>query len=65
MAAEIIFDQGLVDLFVVRTAGHVIDPSVLCSLEFGVGVLVCPLLVVHGHHSCDAYQADDVARLTG
>lgn len=57
VAAEIIFDQGLGDLFVVRTAGHVMDPSVLGSLEFGVDVLGCPLVVVLGHDSCGAVRA--------
>lgn len=57
VAAEIIFDQGLGDLFVVRTAGHVVDPSVLGSLEFGAGVLGCPLIVVLGHDSCGAVAA--------
>jgi carbonic anhydrase len=63
--AEIIFDQGLGDLFVVRTAGHVVDPSVLGSLEFGVGVLDCPLIVVLGHDSCGAVSAAEVAVRTG
>ncbi|MGN6636252.1 MAG: carbonic anhydrase [Oryzihumus sp.] len=57
VAAEIIFDQGLGDLFVVRTAGHVIDSSVLGSIEFGVGVLDIPLVVVLGHDSCGAVAA--------
>jgi len=57
VAAEIIFDQGLGDLFVVRTAGHVVDPSVLGSLEFGVGLLDCPLIVVLGHDACGAIGA--------
>ncbi len=65
VAAEIIFDQGLGDLFVVRTAGHVLDPSVLGSLEFGVGVLNCPLIVVLGHDSCGAVRAAEVAVRTG
>lgn len=65
VAAEIIFDQGLGDLFVVRTAGHVVDPSVLGSLEFGVGVLECPLIVVLGHDSCGAVKAADAAVRTG
>ena len=51
LAAEIIFDQGLGDLFVVRTAGHVVDASVLGSMEFGVGVLGIPLIVILGHDS--------------
>ena len=57
VAAEIIFDQGLGDLFVVRTAGHVIDTGVLGSIEFGVGVLDIPLVVVLGHDSCGAVSA--------
>ncbi|PID97295.1 MAG: carbonic anhydrase [Actinomycetales bacterium] len=57
VAAEIIFDQGLGDLFVVRTAGHVVDASVLGSLEFGVGVLGIPLIVILGHDSCGAVGA--------
>ncbi|MBK7722672.1 MAG: carbonic anhydrase [Austwickia sp.] len=57
VAAEVVFDQGLGDLFVVRTAGHVIDPSVLGSLEFGVSVLKIPLIVTLGHDSCGAVKA--------
>lgn len=57
VAAEIVFDQGLGDLFVVRTAGHVVDTAVLGSLEFGVGVLEIPLIVVLGHDSCGAVAA--------
>lgn len=57
VAAELIFDQGLGDMFVVRTAGHVIDASVLGSIEYGVGVLKAPLIVVLGHDSCGAVKA--------
>ncbi|MFF2550355.1 carbonic anhydrase [Nocardia sp. NPDC058058] len=57
VAAEIIFDQGLGDMFVVRTAGHVIDSSVLGSIEYGVQVLNVPLIVVLGHDSCGAVRA--------
>ncbi|OBI44735.1 carbonic anhydrase [Mycobacterium kyorinense] len=57
VAAEIIFDQGLGDMFVVRTAGHVIDSAVLGSIEFGVSVLNVPLIVVLGHDSCGAVKA--------
>ena len=39
VAAEIIFDQGLGDMFVVRTAGHVIDSAVLGSIEYAVTIL--------------------------
>jgi len=57
VAAEIIFDRGLGDLFVVRTAGHVVDGGVLGSIEFGVAVLEIPLIVVLGHDSCGAVRA--------
>jgi carbonic anhydrase len=57
VAAEIIFDQGLGDMFVVRTAGHVIDSAVLGSVEYAVTVLSVPLIVVLGHDSCGAVQA--------
>lgn len=57
VAAEIIFDQGLGDMFVVRTAGHVIDSAVLGSIEYAVTVLSVPLIVVLGHDSCGAVQA--------
>jgi carbonic anhydrase len=57
VAAEIIFDQGLGDMFVVRTAGHVIDSAVLGSIEYGVSVLNVPLIVVLGHDSCGAVKA--------
>jgi carbonic anhydrase len=54
---EIIFDRGLGDLFVIRTAGQVIDDAVLGSLEFGVAELAIPLLVVMGHERCGAVKA--------
>ncbi|GAB2705713.1 carbonic anhydrase [Nocardia thraciensis] len=57
VAAEIIFDRGLGDMFVVRTAGHVVDSSVLGSIEYGVAVLNVPLIVVLGHDSCGAVRA--------
>lgn len=57
LAAEIIFDVGLGDIFVVRTAGQVIDDAVLGSLEYSVGVLNVPLIVVLGHDSCGAVTA--------
>lgn len=57
LAAEIIFDQGLGDMFVVRTAGHVVGSEVLGSIEYGVSVLGCPLVVVLGHDSCGAIAA--------
>ncbi|MGB3770157.1 MAG: carbonic anhydrase [Rhodococcus sp. (in: high G+C Gram-positive bacteria)] len=57
VAAEIIFDQGLGDMFVVRTAGQVVDSAVLGSLEFGAEVLEAPLIVILGHDSCGAVKA--------
>ncbi|AMB59053.1 carbonic anhydrase [Microterricola viridarii] len=57
LAAEIIFDVGLGDLFVVRNAGQVIGSSIIGSLEYAVGVLHVPLIVVLGHDSCGAVQA--------
>ncbi len=57
LAAEIIFDRGLGDLFVIRNAGQVISSSVLGSLEYAVGVLQVPLIVVLGHDACGAVRA--------
>jgi carbonic anhydrase len=54
---DIVFDQGLGDLFVVRTAGHALDPSVIGSIEYGVVYLEAPLIVVLGHDSCGAIAA--------
>ena len=57
VAAELIFDQGLGDMFVVRTAGQAIDTAVLGSIEYAVTVLDVPLIVILGHNSCGAVQA--------
>ncbi|ANG86785.1 carbonic anhydrase [Microbacterium aurantiacum] len=57
LAAEIIFDKGLGDLFVVRNAGQVISDSVVGSLEYAVAVLEVPLIVVLGHDACGAVNA--------
>jgi carbonic anhydrase len=65
LAAEIIFDRGLGDLFVVRTAGHTVGPEVLGSVEYAVTVLGTPLVVVLGHDSCGAVQAAKAAAGTG
>lgn len=54
---EIVFDQGLGDLFVVRVAGNVIDDFVLGSLEYAVERYHAPLLVVLGHEHCGAVMA--------
>jgi carbonic anhydrase len=55
--AEILFDQGLGDLFVVRTAGHVVDTGVLGSVEYAVEILGVSLIVVLGHDECGAVAA--------
>jgi len=57
LSAEIIFDKGLGDLFVVRNAGQVISDSVVGSLEYAVEALSIPLIVVLSHDSCGAVQA--------
>jgi carbonic anhydrase len=55
--AEIVFDQGLGDLFVVRVAGNVIDDHSLGSIEYAVDHLAVRLIVVLGHQRCGAVQA--------
>ncbi|GIG62604.1 carbonic anhydrase [Longispora fulva] len=65
LAAEIIFDRGLGDLFVVRTAGHVVGAEVLGSVEYAVSVLGCALVVVLGHDSCGAVAAARTAVADG
>jgi carbonic anhydrase len=54
---EIVFDQGLGDLFVVRVAGNVATDTEIASLEYGAEHLHIPLLVVLGHESCGAVAA--------
>jgi carbonic anhydrase len=54
---EVIFDQGLGDLFVVRVAGNIVDPAGLGSIEYAVGHLGTPLIVVLGHENCGAVSA--------
>ncbi|TDO51229.1 carbonic anhydrase [Kribbella sp. VKM Ac-2571] len=54
---ELVFDQGLGDLVVVRSAGGALDRSVIGSLEFGVAELHTPLLLVLGHQRCGALDA--------
>jgi carbonic anhydrase len=54
---EIIFDRGLGDLFVIRTAGHVLDDAVVGSIEFGAAELGIPLILVLGHEKCGAVTA--------
>jgi carbonic anhydrase len=54
---ELIFDQGLGDVFTIRTAGNVIGDYELGSIEYAVEHLHCKLIVVLGHENCGAIQA--------
>ena len=64
--AEIIFDQGLGDLFVIRVAGNIVAPSQIGSVEFAAARFGTPLVVVLGHTQCGAVQAtiDEMRRPT-
>lgn len=55
--AEIVFDQGLGDLFVIRVAGNIVAPSQIGSVEFAAERYGTPLVVVLGHSSCGAILA--------
>ena len=57
VAPEIIFDQKLGDLFVIRNAGNIVDEEVLGSIEYAVEHLKTPLVVVMGHAACGAVTA--------
>lgn len=57
LAAEIIFDVGLGDVFVIRTAGQVIDDAVLGSLQFAIEEIDVPLIIILGHDNCGAVTA--------
>jgi carbonic anhydrase len=54
---ELIFDRGLGDLLIVRSAGEVLDRAVLGSLQYGVAELKIPVLMVLGHEKCGAVKA--------
>lgn len=54
---EIVFDQGLGDVFVIRVAGNVVAPSLVASVEFAAGLLGTRLVVVLGHTGCGAVGA--------
>jgi len=64
--AEIVFDQGVGDLFVIRVAGNIIAPSLVGSVEFAAQHLGTPLVVVLGHSQCGAITAtiDELQRPT-
>ena len=51
---ELVFDQGLGDLFVCRVAGNVVTPEVFGSIEYAVSTFGCALVVVLGHQRCGA-----------
>jgi carbonic anhydrase len=57
VAPELVFDQGPGDLFVVRVAGNYLSSDSLASLEYAVGVLKVPLIMVLGHTECGAIKA--------
>jgi carbonic anhydrase len=57
VTAEIIFDKGIGDLFVVRNAGHVVTESAIGSIEYAVELLNVPLLIVLRHEGCGAVRA--------
>ncbi|OOZ14496.1 carbonic anhydrase [Solemya velum gill symbiont] len=65
--AEIVFDQGLGDLFVIRVAGNIVAPSQVGSVEFAAEQFKTPLVVVMGHTHCGAIRAtiDELHRPVG
>jgi len=62
---ELIFDQGIGDLFVIRTAGNYASTPALASIEYAVMKLKVPLIVVLGHSGCGAVQATLDREVTG
>jgi carbonic anhydrase len=62
--AEIVFDQGLGDLFVIRVAGNIVAPSQIGSVEFAAAAFGTRLVVVLGHSNCGAIHAtvEELAR---
>ena len=65
--AEIVFDQGLGDLFVIRVAGNIVAPSQVGSVELATDLFGTPLVVVLGHSMCGAVKAtlDELEHPTG
>jgi carbonic anhydrase len=55
--AELVFDQGLGDLFMIRVAGNIIAPSLIGSVEYAVAILNVKLVMVMGHTQCGAIAA--------
>jgi carbonic anhydrase len=54
---EIVFNQGLGDLFVIRVAGNILNDHVIGSIEFAIETFGCPLVMVLGHSNCGAVTA--------
>jgi carbonic anhydrase len=54
---EIVFNQGLGELFVIRLAGNILNDHVIGSIEFAIETFGCPLVVVLGHSNCGAVTA--------
>jgi carbonic anhydrase len=65
--AEIVFDQGLGELFVIRVAGNIVAPSQIGSVEFAACLYETPLVVVMGHSMCGAVMTtlEELERPTG
>src|SRR5262252_9569528 len=57
VSPELLFDEGLGDLFVIRVAGNIVDDAVLGSIEYAVEHLDTKLIVVLGHEKCGAVSA--------
>ncbi|HLI28976.1 MAG TPA: carbonic anhydrase [Chloroflexota bacterium] len=57
VAPELVFDAGLGELFVTRVAGNIAGPGIIGSIEYAVGVLGTPLVLVLGHSACGAVEA--------
>lgn len=55
--AEMVFDQGLGDLFVIRVAGNIVAPSQVGSVEFAAESFGCPVVIVLGHTHCGAIKS--------
>ena len=64
---ELVFDQGLGDLFVIRVAGNIVAPSLVGSVEFAAEAFETRLVVVLGHTKCGAIDAtiDELQRASG
>jgi carbonic anhydrase len=65
VSPEILFDQGLGDLFTVREAGNVTDDLILGNIEYGVEHLNTPLVLVLGHTHCGAAEAAAKGKIEG